>query len=219
MTTLSLPSRSCYKFDGKHFVYHRSVMPFILIATFFLSALYPIESTPTQTYSSNDVPIVLEPPPDMVKPEVVTYIKHTNATLSDLDATNFAGYVIHAAKAFKLDVSLLLALIKVESGFKPESVSTAGAVGLAQVIPRWHTARIIESRKRTDTYSMFEPKLNIYVGAWALRDFLDESGNNTISGLLRYNGSFSDPKKSYALTVVAEATRVRDKFLNSQPKL
>lgn len=137
----------------------------------------------------------------------VDYIKAVNKRLTDFEAEMLARYALQYAEEFKLDAHLYLALIKVESGFQPEVKSSAGAIGLTQVIPRWHQTKIDEGRTRLGVYSMYEPKLNLYVGAWTLREMLDLS-SNTRNGLLRYNGSLNTDSQ-YAATVLREAERVK----------
>lgn len=134
------------------------------------------------------------------------YIKSVNKTLTDYEADLFAHYALKYAQRFNLDASVYLALIRVESGFSPEVKSSAGALGLTQVIPKWHQEKIDISRRKLGVYSMFEPRLNLYVGAWTLREMLDRS-TSLRTGLLRYNGSLGI-SESYANKVLREAARV-----------
>lgn len=137
----------------------------------------------------------------------VDYIKAANKRLTNDEAEMFARYALEYAEAFNLDAHIYLALIKIESGFQPEAKSSAGAIGLTQVIPRWHQSKITEGRARLGVYSLYEPKLNLYVGAWTLREMLDLS-SNIQNGLLRYNGSLNTDSQ-YAATVLREAERVK----------
>ena len=219
---------SHYKFNGVAFIPRNGVIRPIIqyvaaIVLFFSTVGYPLElgyaqaaNTTEQLPASSKSNVEL--PETVLATEAASYIKRVNSTLSETDASNFANHVIYSASAFKLDIAVLLALITIESRFNPEAASKFGAQGLMQVIPRWHTERIVKSRKVTNTYSLYEPKLNIYVGAWALRDFIGES-KNLDNALLRYNGSLSDPNKTYAKLVMAEVGRVRDVLLNRQAKL
>ena len=226
MTTQILPI-SQYNFNGTRFTLTsftiRNLIMYFLLASMAISTMgYSQSIGSTQAFSEVErqeplVENVVLPPDDMTS-EATSYIRRVNNTLSETDASNFATHVIDAANTFKLDVAVLLALIRVESGFKPEVVSNHGATGLMQIIPKWHTARIVESRKVLNTYSLYEPRLNIYVGAWALRDFLGES-KSLDTALLKYNGSLSDPNRSYARIVLAEAGRVRDLLLGRQSRL
>ncbi len=45
---------------------------------------------------------------------------------------------VQAASSAGLDPALFVAMIDVESGFDPDAASGAGAIGIAQIVPRWH---------------------------------------------------------------------------------
>jgi len=49
--------------------------------------------------------------------------------------TTLNGLVQHAANHYHIDVSLVCAIIKQESGWNPNAVSPAGAIGLMQIMP------------------------------------------------------------------------------------
>lgn len=52
-----------------------------------------------------------------------------------LDHSSFAGFIQQIAQKHDIDVSLLRAVIHVESGFNPYAISSAGARGLMQLMP------------------------------------------------------------------------------------
>lgn len=200
MPTYIPPARSL-RYNGKQFVVKRSIpiASLILLASCLIlpanARSYPIEKVQPRYASKADY-----------HKNAARYIKRHNSSLSESDASTFAGYLVSAADKFKIQLSVLLALVKVESGFKPEATSPAGARGLTQVIPKYHNDKIQEARTFFNTYSIYEPKLNIYVGAWALRDMVDRSGDLE-TGLLMYNGTATDESKAYAKLVLTEADR------------
>ena len=99
------------------------------------------------------------------------------------------------ANSDKVDPYLMLAVIQVESQFDYKAQSAAGAKGLTQVIPKWHQDKI---QKR----DIFDPAVNIHVGATALNEYIKLHGS-VDKGLLRYNGSLGIPKAGYAAKVLA----------------
>lgn len=215
-----IPSISNYELRGSTFVVRsrlRHTLALLLVLSSLLFLLVKSEeAVPMQSWTERppEQPVAAkESVPDTTLPDTVRYIRHVNSQLSEFDATHIAYHVIKAARSFEIDLPLFLALIRVESGYKPEAVSDMGAQGLTQVIPKWHLDRISESRKVIDAYSLFEPRLNVYVGAWALRDFIDSSGGNITVGLLKYNGSRHDTQKVYAKLVFSEASNVRANFV------
>lgn len=58
-----------------------------------------------------------------------------NPSLSSGDALQYARTTIHEADAQALDARLLVALIAVESSWRDDAVSNAGARGLGQLMP------------------------------------------------------------------------------------
>lgn len=86
--------------------------------------------------------------------------------------------VQQAARRHALDVDLLLALIRQESGFNPAAVSHAGARGLMQLMPA--------TAKRYGASQLHDPGENIAAGSAYLRDLLDMFGDVQLA-LAAYN--------------------------------
>lgn len=90
----------------------------------------------------------------------------------------------YEAQRAGLDPQLVFAVIEVESNFRADAVSHAGAVGLMQVMPFW-----TEVLSSGDRRQLFQPKLNIRYGCLILRHYLDIEKGNLDRALGRYNGS------------------------------
>ncbi len=93
-----------------------------------------------------------------------------------------------AGAAAGVDPWLIAAIIRQESGWDPTTVSNAGAVGLMQIMPA-EAATIgsgagIGEVRRED---LFDPAINIKVGAAELRQKLDAMNGNPILALASYN--------------------------------
>ncbi len=84
---------------------------------------------------------------------------------------------------------LVLAVIDVESAFDPFAVSSAGAVGLMQVMPFWPNELGLSTRDLIDV------ELNIRMGTSILAYYLDRERGDYRRALGRYNGSLG--KRSY----------------------
>jgi len=78
---------------------------------------------------------------------------------------------------------LLLAVIDVESAFDPFAVSSAGAVGLMQVMPFWPTQLGLARRDLIDI------ELNVRMGAAILEYYMRVESGDYRRALARYNGS------------------------------
>lgn len=94
-------------------------------------------------------------------------------------AERFDAYIKDAANRYGLEFALVKAIVQVESNFDPAAVSTAGAVGLMQIMP----ANFTEFRLR-DPY---EPRANIMAGARYFKSLLNRFNNDLRLSLAAYN--------------------------------
>ncbi|TXH88502.1 MAG: lytic transglycosylase domain-containing protein [Rhodoferax sp.] len=101
----------------------------------------------------------------------------------------FLQTVWYESKRAGLDVSLVLGLIQVESGFRKFVVSSAGARGYMQVMPFW--TRVIGDG---DPSKLFHMQTNLRFGCVILRHYLDREKGDLYMALGRYNGSRGRPE-------------------------
>ena len=104
-----------------------------------------------------------------------------------------------------LDPMLILAVIAVESRFNPIAESSQGAVGLMQVVPRFHMDKI----SAVGVPSMLLPEANIAIGTRILKDSIRRGGSDE-AGLQLYNGAVDDETRAYANRVLTERKRLED---------
>ncbi|MFO1323950.1 MAG: transglycosylase SLT domain-containing protein [Burkholderiales bacterium] len=132
-------------------------------------------------------------------------------------AQDAAGDVVRAAflegKRHGLDPMLILAVIAVESRFNPIAESEQGALGLMQVVPRFHMDKIAAA----GAASMLMPEANIAIGALILKDSIRRGGSDA-AGLQLYNGSFDDETRAYANRVLNERKRLEDALPRSRER-
>jgi soluble lytic murein transglycosylase-like protein len=97
--------------------------------------------------------------------------------------------------ALRMPPELLLAVMDVESRFDRYAVSSAGAVGLMQVMPFWPRELGVENRLFGDV------DFNIRLGAEILGYYLYIEHNDYVRALARYNGSLG--RRQYPDLVLA----------------
>jgi soluble lytic murein transglycosylase-like protein len=82
-----------------------------------------------------------------------------------------------------LDPELAFEIVRLESRFNPRAVSSVGAVGLAQVMPR--TAVFYDSAVTRD--DLFDPATNLRIGFRFFRDLHERYDHDLRMALLAYN--------------------------------
>jgi len=93
----------------------------------------------------------------------------------------------------QLNPLLVTALIRQESGFKPDIRSNANAIGLMQLIPP--TAKWVASKINLKQYNLVEPNDNIRLGTWYL-DYTDQQyHNNSLLAVASYNAGAGNVAK------------------------
>jgi soluble lytic murein transglycosylase len=91
------------------------------------------------------------------------------------------------ARNYRLDATLLAAVIYQESKFDASAESESGAIGLMQLLPETAVGiaqRTGGSRFRVD--DLYEPEINVRYGAWYLRHLMDKYGDEELA-LAAYN--------------------------------
>lgn len=108
-------------------------------------------------------------------------------------------------KMIKLEPSLLLAVMAVESSFNPFAQSAVGAQGLMQVMTRVHTDKYAGFGGKL---AAFDPVTNLRVGAQVLSEYVRLSGS-VEGGLRLYVGAVSSDGGDYIDKVLAETQRIQ----------
>ena len=101
----------------------------------------------------------------------------------------FLSILNEQSEAHNVDPFLIAALVRQESLFNPTARSSAGALGLTQVIPA--TGQEIANLLRLDDYDhedLIRPYLSLQFGTTYLRRMIDYFDGNASYGLAAYNG-------------------------------
>lgn len=109
-------------------------------------------------------------------------------------------------KGAKLEPTLILAVMAIESGFNPFAQSTMGAQGLMQVMTKIHHDKYLGFGGRL---AAFDPVSNLRVGAKVLQECVARAGSIE-GGLKLYVGAGNmDEDGGYAAKVMAEHYRLQ----------
>ncbi|MFO7600191.1 MAG: lytic transglycosylase domain-containing protein [Candidatus Desulfacyla sp.] len=113
----------------------------------------PLDNTETKALKETAVR------PNLEKPEFLPFIENLVTTQSRLleREKQYLPIIQTAAKRTRIDESLLMAVIKVESNFDPEAVSPKGAMGLMQLMP--------STASSLGVANPFNPTQNVHAGA------------------------------------------------------
>jgi hypothetical protein len=117
-------------------------------------------------------------------------------------------------KRTKLDPTLILAIMAVESSFNPFAQSQVGAQGLMQVMTRVHGEKY---ESAGGTLTAFDPVTNMRVGVKVLQECIARAGSLE-GGLKFYVGAANLPDDGgYASKVMAEHVRLQQVIAGRTP--
>jgi len=129
------------------------------------------------------------------KPPLLPPTDISSTKQSALRDDGLESFIQKTAEAKGIDPNLVKAVIKTESGFKPNAVSPKGALGLMQLMPS--TADMLGVDDPMD------PKENIIGGTTYLKDMLTKFGD-TEKALAAYNAGPGAVKKYGGVPPYAE---------------
>ena len=121
-----------------------------------------------------------------------------------LPVGQLAPTVAWHSRANELDPALVWAVMKAESNFDPNAISSAGALGLMQLMPETAT------RLRVDPLN---PEENIAGGTRYLRYLLDRFDGNLPLALAAYNAGATRVETYQSMPPIAETQRYVKKVL------
>ncbi len=107
-------------------------------------------------------------------PQSIPELRRRAFTEQEIDAA-----IDQSARQHDVDPTLVRAVIKVESNFNPNAVSSKGAMGLMQLMPQ--TAREL------NVSNPFDPQQNVDAGVRHLKHLMESYGGDVKLTLAAYN--------------------------------
>ena len=134
----------------------------------------------------------------------------------------YAPEIRAAAAEFSLDPAYVASVVLAESSFDAEAVSSAGAIGLMQIMPatgEWIAGKLDDV---FDVQRLYEPSVNLRYGCWYLRFLLDRyDGDMRTASTAYHQGQgrvdewLQDPQYSQdGRTLTAISSAVTDTYVN-----
>ncbi len=125
---------------------------------------------------------------------IVPYIYNT--VMKMIYPLNYSETVAKYSAKYDVDAYLIMGIIKAESNFNQNAVSSKEAKGLMQITDStgvWAAAKAGITDFTTD--SLYDPTINIQIGCWYIKYLEDEFNGNIDYAILAYNGGSGNVKK------------------------
>lgn len=134
--------------------------------------------------------------------KIKDYIKKNTST--EKIATDIYKSIIENSKKHDVEPELIAAMIKVESNFKHNTISTSGARGLMQLMPK--TAKFMEVNPN-------DMNANIKGGTKYIAWCLEQQNNNLKLALASYNAGIGNVKKYNGIPPFKETQNYVDRVM------
>jgi len=142
----------------------------------------------------------------------------TKEALTLLYPCNYSDTVTDVCRKYGLPEETIYALIRSESFFDNDVVSSVGAVGLTQLM-QFTAADIAQRLKRSD-YSLKDPVTNIEFGAYYLATLINRLDGSVLTAFFSYNAGITRVRRwlqSSAIELGNRKTLPYDLFLETIP--
>ena len=106
-----------------------------------------------------------------------TFFAASKGIMKIIYPQKYTEYVEKYSADFGIDKNLLYAVIKTESSFRPDAVSSADAVGLTQITPETFEWLKTKLGEENNNLTLTDPETSVKYGAFFLSYLLDEFGS------------------------------------------
>lgn len=142
---------------------------------------------------------------------------HSASGKVNTTCSTYEHYIIESARRHSIEPEIVAALIYSESRWTPDAVSSKGACGLMQVVPRWARS---ERGRRLTCDDLKDPAISIETGTAQLARWRDEINGGDMHLALCSYATGADCKKNskrvragkrYANFIFKTAAKIRER--------
>lgn len=159
-----------------------------------------------QTPETTDFAALLLEQTELAQSSVSTEASAASASTSTCSAADLESYFNEASSIFGVSTDLLKAIAKTESNFNPSAVSSAGAVGIMQLMP--------ETAQNLGVINSYDARENIFGGAKLISQLLIKYNGDTSLALAAYNAGSGNVDKYGGIPPFKETQNYVVKVLN-----
>lgn len=118
----------------------------------------------------------------------------SQAALQGIYPRKYSHTVEYYSSKYDIPPEIVYAVIKTESNFNPVAVSSAGAVGLMQIMPSTFEWLCVLMNEKHDVSALYDPEINIRFGVFYLRYLYDYYGSYE-TAFAAYNAGMGNVSK------------------------
>lgn len=138
-------------------------------------------------------------------------IKIQNIVLKKIYPLKYSNYVEKYSEEYNVDKMLVYAIIKAESNFNPNIVSSSNAIGLMQLLEKTAMETANKMNVEYTENCLYDPELNINLGIKYFSELLEEYNNNYLLALTAYNAGTGNLKQWMEQGIIKEdGTNIED---------
>ncbi len=109
-----------------------------------------------------------------------------NCSITFCYPVKYSSQINAVCDKFDIPKPLFYALINAESSFNPNAKSSAGAIGLTQVLPSTAEYICVKNNLNYSNFDLYNPSDNLYIGAMYL-DYLFNRFDSIYTSIAAYN--------------------------------
>lgn len=133
------------------------------------------------------------------------YVASVNQKLLPNEIEAIVNNTFKYSREYKLDPYMVLGLMQVESKFDIHAVSNSNALGLTQVIPKWHKEKIKSLISKFGHFDIFNIEHNIALGVLVLHEYRDRDMRKMLK---KYGAGTVPDYDRLVITAMKEAKRL-----------